>query len=153
MQKKKKKGAIIRAKDELILFILLVLIVLSLLLGILINRNKTATHKESDVASFFEEASQNSEEGESVEEVLQKVSELYTVQASSLKERSNAEELVKHLKLRGYDATIHEYVTDSGNVWYRVDVGRYISRSAARSVGEELVSKKLIRDYVIRELK
>lgn len=144
----------IRKTSDIILFSLLILIVFSLLLAVLIGRNKIKK-KRGPLKSPVEAALQNNDSSDttiSIEDLIKQSNELYTVQISSVRQKKNADDLIKKLSLRGYTAEVTEWRNAKGTVLYRVQVGQYISKSAARSVGEELLSKKLIRDYYIRKM-
>jgi cell division septation protein DedD len=57
-----------------------------------------------------------------------------TIQAASLKDLAEADALVKKLKHRGYPAYKTIAVVSGKGIWFRIRVGRYSSREAARDV-------------------
>lgn len=141
-----------RKNNDLILFVLLILIIASLILGVLISKPKQQAIPSAAGLTVDTALASAPVQEQTVEQVIANSKQLYTVQVSSLKRKKYAVVLVQNLNLRGYGATIDKYTTKNGVVWYRVDVGQYISKSAAVSVGTELVSNKLVSDYTIRRL-
>jgi len=151
---KQRKNKETRRTSDIILLSLLILIVFSLLLAVLIGRNKIKKTR-GPLKSSVETALPNNNSSDttvSIEELIKQSNELYTLQISSVRKKKNADDLIEKLRLRGYTAEVSEWRNAKGVVLYRVQVGQYISKSAARSVGEELLSKKLIRDYYIRKI-
>jgi cell division septation protein DedD len=61
-------------------------------------------------------------------------SRIVTIQAASLKDLAEADALVKKLKHRGYPAYKTIAVVPGKGIWFRIRVGRYSSREAARDV-------------------
>jgi len=61
-------------------------------------------------------------------------SRIVTIQAASLKDLAEADALVKKLKHRGYPAYKTIAMVPGKGIWFRIRVGRYSSRDAARDV-------------------
>jgi cell division septation protein DedD len=61
----------------------------------------------------------------------------WTVQANPTRSREEADELVRRLRARGYQATAVRMLRD-GDTWYRVRVGRYMTSQEATVVMQRL---------------
>ena len=76
-------------------------------------------------------------------------SRLYTVQITSGKNLSAANELVRNAKNAGIDAYIQQgYVDNSGTLWYRVRAGKYTSIDIAKAAAEEINEKMNTNSWV-----
>ncbi len=74
----------------------------------------------------------------------------YYLKVGSLKEKSNAEEIVKRLKDAGYNA-FYNYETVKGlGDWYRVYVDEYKSKADAEKDAGKLMESGIISGYEIR---
>jgi cell division septation protein DedD len=71
----------------------------------------------------------------------------YTLQIASLEDRQKAENMVKGLKPRGYDAYFYE-VSVKGKLYYRVRCGRFMTREKARDHASKLLKETGIRGLV-----
>jgi len=74
----------------------------------------------------------------------------YYLKVSSLKQKENAEELVKRLKDAGYNAFYnYETVKDKGT-WYRVYIDEYKSKGDAEKDAKKLMQSGIISSYEIK---
>ena len=68
----------------------------------------------------------------------------YTVQVASIKERKEADELVSRLVGKGYAATASESKVEGKGTWFRVRVGRHLTRSDAEELAARLKSGAVV---------
>jgi cell division septation protein DedD len=71
-----------------------------------------------------------------------------TIQVAALKERDEAERIVKRLQARGYDAYVAE--PTAGTAMFRVRVGHFADRSQADAVAVRLAKEEKFRPWVTR---
>jgi CheY-like chemotaxis protein len=71
-----------------------------------------------------------------------------SVQLGAFKNEETAQALTKKFKDKGYDAFTHRGVTKDGSPIYRVLVGKYEERKAARKAGREIQSREEIATTV-----
>ena len=79
-------------------------------------------------------------------------SQFYSGQIASFKSRSEADDLVKTMSVRGHDAFSHQ-VEVKGGTWYRVMIGKYDSRAEAVKRLEALKKDKVIGEFFIQRMK
>ncbi len=68
----------------------------------------------------------------------------FTVQVASTKERKEADELVARLVGKGYAATANESKVEGKGTWFRVRVGRHLSRPDAEELAARLKSGAVV---------
>ena len=68
----------------------------------------------------------------------------FTVQVASTKERKEADELVARLVGKGYAATASESKVEGKGTWFRVRVGRHLTRSDAEELAARLKSGAVV---------
>lgn len=74
----------------------------------------------------------------------------YYLQVSSLRQKENAEEIIKRLKDAGYNAFYnYETVKGKGN-WYRVYIDRYRSKGDAEQDAKKLMQSGTISSYEVK---
>lgn len=72
----------------------------------------------------------------------------FSLQVSSVKERSRADRMVRNLKSSGLEVRLVEPQTPSG--WYAIRVGRYPSQEKAQAAGDSLKTNGVIREFLVR---
>jgi cell division septation protein DedD len=73
---------------------------------------------------------------------------LWTVQVSSFRSRSLADELRGRLAARGFDAYVVSISAEEGRVRHRVRVGSFPSRSEAERVLQDLRNERNLNPFV-----
>jgi cell division septation protein DedD len=73
----------------------------------------------------------------------------YTLQLASLEEKSKAEETMKKLINRGYDAYFYE-VKVRGKTWYRVRSGRFATRDEAEEFAGKIFKETKMKGLVTK---
>lgn len=68
----------------------------------------------------------------------------FTVQVASTKERKEADELVARLVAKGYAATASESKVEGKGTWFRVRVGRHLTRPEADEMAARLKSGAVV---------
>jgi cell division septation protein DedD len=68
----------------------------------------------------------------------------FTVQVASTKERKEADELVARLVAKGYAATASESKVEGKGTWFRVRVGRHLTRPEAEEMAARLKSGAVV---------
>jgi cell division septation protein DedD len=68
----------------------------------------------------------------------------FAVQVASTKERKEAEELLSRLKGKGYAAVISESKVEGKGTWFRVRVGKRLSRADAEDLAARLKSGSVV---------
>ena len=76
----------------------------------------------------------------------------YTVNIASFKDKGNADQLMKELGEKGYEAFVEKANIPQKGTWYRVAVGRFSSRGKALAFAQELKEKGVNYSFV-RKLK
>ena len=74
---------------------------------------------------------------------------LYTIHCASYKTNKQAAEDAKNLAAIGYPAFIMQVEIKEKGKWYRVYTGKYETKEKARLAAEEMVKKKVLREYSI----
>jgi len=77
------------------------------------------------------------------------VSGRYTVQVSSFKDMKYAEKLASKLEKKGYPTFIKSVQLSNGQIWYRVNIGKYPDRDSAKSFAQMLQAKETLKTMVI----
>jgi cell division septation protein DedD len=75
----------------------------------------------------------------------------YTVQAAAFRQKKTAELLIERLQKKGYPAYLMLHTVPSGEVWYRVRVGRFSKRSEAEQIAKSLKEREKLPVYVARD--
>ncbi|TWI68505.1 sporulation related protein [Desulfobotulus alkaliphilus] len=75
--------------------------------------------------------------------------ESYTIQVAAMKNPEDAARMVQQLLAQNYDAYVVSGTDQGGGVWYRVRVGRFVSRDAARPVLARLEADRM-NAFVLR---
>jgi hypothetical protein len=76
---------------------------------------------------------------------------LWTIQIASRSGQREAEEEVRALRARGFDAYWITSTVPGMGVRYRVRVGRFADRAEARASGERLRTQKVVRTFFVAE--
>ncbi|MDY0062596.1 MAG: SPOR domain-containing protein [Myxococcota bacterium] len=74
----------------------------------------------------------------------------YTLQVSAFQERRDAEELVRTLRLAGYNPYLDVAPAASGGSWYRVRVGKFAERAAAEAFQRRFEKKQRLETFISR---
>jgi cell division protein FtsN len=72
-----------------------------------------------------------------------------TVQVGSFKDQGEANDRAARLKSAGIDARVVRADIPGNGVWYRVQVGGFVSREEAMSYGGQLRSKGVASDFIV----
>ncbi|RMG90483.1 MAG: SPOR domain-containing protein [Candidatus Dadabacteria bacterium] len=72
---------------------------------------------------------------------------VFTVQVGSFRARADAERFLAEIRKKGVEAAIVE-ASVAGRTWYRVQAGRFRSRTAAAEFQESVLRKKGIQGFV-----
>ncbi len=101
----------------------------------------------SSVKTLFERAP-------SSKDIFKPVPGTYTVQIASYPTQDESEAKLRILRQAGIsDSYTLVIENQGGEKWYRVSVGAYPSPEWARKAGEGLIRRKLVADYLVREVK
>jgi len=74
----------------------------------------------------------------------------YTVQVAAIREESRALNLEDRLNRKGYSAYIVKTELQDKGVWFRVRVGRFLTREAALSIAEKIETNEKLETLVVR---
>ena len=77
--------------------------------------------------------------------------ERFTVQVGSFQYRSGAEFLQKDLETKGFSPYIVSVRLDNGLVWYRIRVGKALSRSDADALAWKLQTRAKVKPIVVSD--
>jgi cell division septation protein DedD len=77
-------------------------------------------------------------------EPVKKGSEQFIVQVASSKERKDADEIINRLTAKGIAAYVAESKVEGKGTWYRVRVGRHLSRQEADALATKLGKGALV---------
>ncbi|WP_179953241.1 SPOR domain-containing protein [Desulfobotulus mexicanus] len=75
--------------------------------------------------------------------------EAYTIQVAAMKNPEDAARMVQQFREQAFDAYVVAGTDEVGGIWYRVRVGRFVSRDAARPVLGRLESER-VNGFVLR---
>ncbi|HUK55688.1 MAG TPA: SPOR domain-containing protein [Nitrospiria bacterium] len=75
----------------------------------------------------------------------------YTVQVAAIRDRATAQALADRLRRKGYPAFVLSYVIPKRGTWYRVRVGHFKQREAAREMTRRLSRQERLTVYVAKE--
>ncbi len=75
----------------------------------------------------------------------------YYLQVGSMKEKVNAEEMVRKLKGSGYPALYRQEALRGKGSWYRIYINGYDSKGAAEKAAKELLKSGMISDYSLKQ--
>ena len=73
----------------------------------------------------------------------------FTVQVSSFRDMNYAETLASKLEQKGYPAFVKPIQLPNGQIWYRVNIGRYPDRDSAQSFANRVQMKEAFKTMVI----
>ncbi|MGB9178745.1 MAG: SPOR domain-containing protein [Pyrinomonadaceae bacterium] len=76
----------------------------------------------------------------------------FTIQVGSYPDNAQAQERIDKLSSGGLEARVVRTEIPKRGTWYRVQVGRFLSREEAARVGSQLRSKGTIQDFVVAEI-
>ena len=73
----------------------------------------------------------------------------FTVQISSFRDMNYAEKLASKLEKKGYPAFVRPIKLPNGQIWYRVNIGKYPDRNSAQLSAMELQMEEALKTMVI----
>jgi len=111
-----------------------------------IEKGISAPGQKSDKSPASQEHGQPMKENRPVDAKVSgnKSSELFLVQVSSSKDRKDAEETVAKLTGKGIAAYLAESKLEGKGTWYRVRVGRHLSRQEADAIAAKVGKGALV---------
>ncbi|MBI3811713.1 MAG: SPOR domain-containing protein [Nitrospirae bacterium] len=75
----------------------------------------------------------------------------FTIQIAAVKDRPTAEALTDRLKRKGYPVFILPHVIPKQGTWYRVRVGHFAKRDAAREMARQISRQERLKTYIAKE--
>jgi cell division protein FtsN len=76
----------------------------------------------------------------------------YILQVAAFRERSTAMNLISRLEKKGYSAYLSVHKIGSKEIWYRIRLGPYPTRSQAEVTARRLKTEERLHSYIARSL-